>query len=232
MKNLFYKEFKLSLHPLCYFLIAILSLEALSPGVPGGINFLYSTVVYTMLFIGVNKAASTNDLFYTLNLPIRKKDVVKARLLSVGFLQTVMFVLTFIFLLITELVFTPQIMEKNPNQLINSLSAIGASQGISFLGVGLMIYSFADIAYFLIYYRTGKSIILATLISPLVALAGAFLFDVLPAYIFGLEALTVGGQNANYLLQFAFLLVGAGLYAISRIIIVNKCSKFLEKLDF
>ena len=232
MKNLFYKELKLSLHPLCYVLVALLSTEALSPGIPGGINFLYTTVIYTMLFIGVNKAASTNDLFYTLNLPIRKKDVVKARLISVAFLQIAMFILTFGFLLITELVFIPGIKATNPAQLEGAIDGIGATQGIAFLGVGLLTYAFADTAYFLIYYKTGKSIVLATLISPFVALACAFAFDVLPVVIFGLDAFTVGSANANYFLQFAFLIVGAALYAGSRFFITNKCGKYLENLDF
>lgn len=232
MKNLFYKEIKLSLHPLCYLLIAVFSLEALSPGIPGGITFLYTVVIYTFLFIGVNKAASTNDLFYTLNLPIRKKDVIKARLISVGFLQIIMFIFTFALLLINELIFMPDIMATDPSQLNGTIESIGATQGIAFLGLGLITYAFADTVFFSIFYRTGKSIVAATLISPFVALGCALVFGILPAKLIGLDVLTVGSPNANYLIQIAFLLVGAALYIGSRFLITNKCAKYLERLDF
>ena len=80
--------------------------------------------------------------------------------------------------------------------------------------------------------QNGKSIVAATLVGPLVALVAVFVFSVLPAYIFGLDVLTIGSPNANYLLQILFLVVGAGLYIGSRFFITNKCAKFLEKLDF
>lgn len=232
MKNLFYKEIKLSIHWLCYVLIVLLSTEALAPGIPAGIHLVYLPVNYTMLFIGVNKATSTNDLLYSLTLPIKKRDVIKARLISIGFLQIIYFALIFAFLLLTELKFVPEMLANDPKSLETMIEGIGARQGIAFLGVSLATFAFSDVAYFLIYYRTGKSIVAASIVAPLVVLACAIVFDVLPAILLGNEIFTIGSASANYLIQVAFLVVGLGLYIGSRFLITNKCAKSLEKLDF
>ena len=79
MKNLLYKEFKLSIHPLTYFFVGLMAMAALAPSFPSFVPLLYFGASYTFLFIGMNKTTTTNDLLYTCMLPIKREDVVKAR---------------------------------------------------------------------------------------------------------------------------------------------------------
>ena len=74
MKNLLYKELRLSLHPTMYLFLAMPAM-LLIPSYPYYVAFMYTclAVYFTFLF-----AREQNDIFYTAMLPIRKTDVVKA----------------------------------------------------------------------------------------------------------------------------------------------------------
>ena len=87
MKNLIYKELKLSMHITCYLFPLLFGIFMAIPHYPAFVAPLYSIVCYPILFLGANKGQSTNDLFYTCNLPIRKRDVVKARIMTVTLLH-------------------------------------------------------------------------------------------------------------------------------------------------
>ena len=89
MKALLYKEFKLAMHPMCYVFIAFFPLMVLIPdgGYPKGIAFIYLLTCYPVLFLGANKGQQSNDLLFSTLLPVRKKDIVKARIFTVIILQ-------------------------------------------------------------------------------------------------------------------------------------------------
>ena len=87
MKALLYKEFKLAMHPICYVFIALFPFMILIPSYPLAIGFIYVLTCYPILFLGVNKGQQSNDLLYSTLLPIRKKDIVKARIMTVALMQ-------------------------------------------------------------------------------------------------------------------------------------------------
>ena len=62
MKALIYKEFKLSMHPICYLFVAAFPLMILIPSYPIGIGFIYVLTCYPILFLGANKGQQSNDL--------------------------------------------------------------------------------------------------------------------------------------------------------------------------
>lgn len=75
MKNLLYKEFTLAKHPTMYF-FPLFACMLLIPSYPYLIGFMYTCLEVFFLFI---TGRETNDVFYTASLPVRKRDVVKAR---------------------------------------------------------------------------------------------------------------------------------------------------------
>ena len=87
MKALIYKELKLAMHPICYVFIVLFPFMILIPSYPLGIGFIYVLTCYPILFLGANKGQQSNDLLYSTLLPVRKKDIVLARILTVIFMQ-------------------------------------------------------------------------------------------------------------------------------------------------
>ena len=87
MKALLYKEFKLAMHPICYVFILFFPLMILIPSYPLGIGFIYVLTCYPILFLGANKGQQSNDLLYSTLMPVRKKDIVLARIITVITIQ-------------------------------------------------------------------------------------------------------------------------------------------------
>ena len=87
MKALIYKELKLAMHPICYVFIVLFPFMILIPSYPLGIGFIYVLTCYPILFLGANKGQQSNDLLYSTLLPVRKKDIVLARIMTVILMQ-------------------------------------------------------------------------------------------------------------------------------------------------
>ena len=81
MKNLIYKELKLSINPLFY-LVTLLGSLILIP------NWVYFIAISYLLYIAVPNIFTTNkaqnDIAFSTLLPVRKRDVVGARIISIA----------------------------------------------------------------------------------------------------------------------------------------------------
>ena len=89
MKALLYKEFRLAMHPICYLFIFLFPFMILIPNYPLAISFIYILSTYPILFLGANKGQQSNDLLYSTLMPVRKKDIVLARIITVITIQVV-----------------------------------------------------------------------------------------------------------------------------------------------
>lgn len=229
MKTLFYKEFKLSIHPLCYVFVLLFTLLGLIPNYPPTVAYIYTIASYTFLFLGANKATTTNDLFYTLNLPIRRREVVKARLISISFLQLLTTIPLLICLFIRQSFITDAIIADGGETLLS----IDINQLFAFLGIITFCFSIIDLIYIPWFYKTGKSIIGPTLVSALVGCVILLGIPTVLAYIPGvIDMLTIGHANANYFLQIGIFAFGILCYVGSRFLINKLAADNLEKLDY
>ena len=153
MKALLYKEFKLAMHPMCYIFVAMLPFMILIPAYPVAIGFIYVLSCYPVLFLGANKGQQSNDLLYSTLLPIRKRDIVKARIFTVAIMQ-------FAFI---------AIMSALSPLAISIRQAIAASSGepvvdiglgmgsfVLILAIAIVGFSIADLIFFAKYYKNGK----------------------------------------------------------------------------
>ena len=226
MKTLLFKEFKLSIHPLTYFFVALMAMSALSPSFPTFVPLLYFGASYTFLFIGMNKTTTTIDLLYTCLLPIKREDVVKARVFSTTVLQIFEMVLVFAFFALNTFVF-----QSHGNPQTQGVISINLNQGIFLLGVYFIALAIYDIVYLPWFYKTGKSIILNMFVAIFAMTLFAGVFTIIPYFTFK-DIITIGGANANYLLQFGFLLVGLGIWIGSKVLVIKISTKNLVKLDF
>ena len=224
MKNLLYKEFKLSIHPLTYFFVGLMAMAALAPSFPSFVPLLYFGASYTFLFIGMNKTTTTNDLLYTCMLPIKREDVVKARVFSTTFLQLYDLVLVFSFFAINKFIFQ---VNSDPKDL--GIISLNLDQGFVLLGVYLICLSVYDLIYMPWFYKNGKSIIANMFVAVLTVMVLGGVLTILP-YIFAKNILSIKG--GNIILQLGFLLASIGIWIASKVLVIKKSTKNLLKLDF
>ena len=149
MKALVYKELKLAMHPICYLFICIFPLMILIPSYPIAIGFIYVLTCYPILFLGANKGQQSNDLLYSTLLPVRKKDIVMARIITVALMQ-------FSFIAIMSCLY-PLALYINKVIPDSEIPGIGLNGYVSILAIAIIGFAIADLIFFPIYYKNGKS---------------------------------------------------------------------------
>lgn len=228
MKALIYKEFKLALHPICYFFVLLFPLMILIPSYPLAIGFIYVITCYPIIFLGANKGQQSNDLLYSALLPIRKKDIVKARIILITCIQ-------FAFIAIMTALY-PVALTLSNSIVVEGGEAIaevglGLSAYVSLLGIIIVGYSIVDLIFFPIYYKNGKSIVKSTLFTIIGFIVYLLIFTILLTYIPGMEWYgTFLSGNIGY--QFIVLGISLIIYVIIHIFVYNISSKRLERVDF
>ena len=231
MKALLYKEFKLAMHPICYVFIAMFPLMILIPSYPIAIGFIYVLTCYPVLFLGANKGQQSNDLLYSTLLPIRKKDIVKARIMTV-------FIMHLAFIAITSALYPVALMINNSitesalaedpmaNPITNA--GLGLNSYVLILAIVLVGFAIADLIFFPIYYKNGKSIVMSTLLMILGFVIYLGVFTIGLPYIPGCEWI----NELPLWIQFIALGVSFILYAVLHLAVYKISAKRLEKVDF
>ena len=227
MKALIYKELKLAMHPICYVFIVLFPFMILIPSYPLGIGFIYVLTCYPILFLGANKGQQSNDLLYSTLLPVRKKDIVMARILTVIFMQ-IAFILMMTALYPVARIINNAIAQSAENPSEYMIPGLGLDSYVLLVAIALIGYAIADIIFFPIYYKHGKSIVMSTLFTILGFVVYIGIFTIGLPFIPGLDIL----NNLHLGIQFAILgaaiLISFGLH----VVVYKVSSKRLEMVDF
>ena len=228
MKALLYKELKLAMHPICYLFIVLFPFMILIPSYPLFVGFIYVLVCYPVLFLGANKGQQSNDLLYSVLLPIRKRDIVLARMMTVILMQ-------FTFIVIVSCLYPLALALNNAaREASPELTDIGLglSGYVSVVAIAIVSYALADIIYFPIYYKKGKSIVLSTLLMIFGTAIFLTVFTVIIPYIPGCEGYKTLLCDSGVGIQFAFLGGALVIYALIHFITYKISAKRLELVDF
>ncbi len=227
MKALLYKELRLAMHPICYVFIAMFPLMILIPAYPIGIGFIYILTCYPILFLGANKGQQSNDLLYSVLLPVRKKDIVLARIITVILMQvTYILLLTALYPLarvINEVIIQNA---KDPEKYF--IPGLGLNSFVLLLAFGIIGYAVADLIFFPIYYKKGKSIVMSSLFTIIGFVLYIGIFTIVLPYIPGLEFF----NNLHIGIQFAILAGAIILSFLLHLLVYKISSKRLAKVDF
>lgn len=227
MKSLLYKEFRLAMHPLCYVFALVFPLMLLIPNFPLFIGTLYIIPGFTILFLGANKGKQSNDLFYSALLPIRKKDIVFARMMSVMAMEIMALVMMGIMYPL-KLVIEAAMGPTSP------FTTQGIISGFAFALIG---YAFVNAVYFLMFYKSGRSITAPTLIATFGYVIYILIFtSILPAVDpTNNEPLIPGFFHAfidiDIGIQVVYLIVALILYLTANYFVYKKASQELERAD-
>ena len=231
MKALLYKELKLAMHPICYVFIALFPFMILIPSYPIAIGFLYVLTCYPILFLGANKGQQSNDLLYSTLLPIRKKDIVKARIMTVFLMHLVFIALTsalcplaiFINNSINEATIAA---DPSANPVV--VPGLGLHSYVLVLAIVIIGYAIADLIFFPIYYKNGKSIVMSTLMMILGFVLYLGIFTIGLPFIPGLEWI----NELPLYVQFIILGISIIIYIALHLVVYKVSYKRLEKVDF
>ena len=226
MKALLYKEFKLAMHPICYIFIALFPFMILIPGYPLAIGFIYVLSCYPILFLGANKGQQSNDLLFSTLLPVRKKDIVLARIITVIFMQ-VAFMVIMSCLYPIAYNFTGNILDEETGKLIQN-AGFNLNSYVLVLAIAFIGYALADLIFFPIYYKHGKSIVMSTLFTILGFVVYLSVTTIAVPYIVGIEAC----NSIPLWIQFIALGAAIGLSALIHILVYKIGARELEKVDF
>ena len=229
MKALLYKEFKLAMHPICYIFIAMFPFMVLIPSYPLAIGFICVLSCYPILFLGANKGQQSNDLLYSTLLPIRKKDIVLARIMTVAIMQFAFIAIMSALVPLTMYLQTI-IKADDGSQLTNP--GISINGYVSLLGIVLVGFSIADLIFFPIYYKNGKSIVMSTLMTIIGFIIYLAIFTIALPFIPGFEWYTKFLCDSGLGVQFIILGVALVIYVFMHYLVYRISAKRLEKVDF
>ncbi len=227
MKALIYKELKLSMHPICYVFIVLFPLMILIPSYPLGIGFIYILCCYPILFLGANKGQQSNDLLYSTLLPVRKKDIVLARIFTVIFMQVAfMLIMSALYPLARYINYSVGSGGSSSSSV--TIPGLGLNSYLLLLAIAIIGYALADLIFFPIYYKKGKSIVMSTLFTIIGFVIYIGVFTIGLPYIPGLEVL----NNLHIGIQVGALAGAILISFVLHIVVYKVSSRRLEKVDF
>lgn len=216
LKNLLYKEFKLLVHP-AVLLFPLLGTMLLIPSYPYYVPFIYMFISFNFFFVAEKE---NKDVLFTLLLPVRKADAVKARFCSIIFLQFLQIVVSIPFAVLRYALI------KDPAE---NLAGIEATPGL--YGLVLMMYAVFDAVFFVLFYKTGYKVTLPTLLGWLSAAAYCGIMEAVTRLVPWLWD-TLNTTSVTKLPgQLAVLAVGIAVFVIIILLAYRKSVKNFEKVD-
>jgi hypothetical protein len=153
MKALLYKEFKLAAHPTTYLFFA-LGAMLMIPAYIYYVAFIYTCLGIFFIFLA---GRENKDILYTVSLPVRKRDVVKARCFMVAIVELGQTLVGVPFAIIG--------IRINPNPAGN---IAGIEANMAFFGLVLIMYALFNIFYMPEFYKSGTKVGKSLLISSIV----------------------------------------------------------------
>lgn len=216
MTKLIRKEFKLSAHILSYLFIAF-GLMTFIPGYPILVGVFFSCLG---IFQSFQSYRESNDIAYSILLPVTKKDIVKAKFIFVIIIELLTFTLMAIITLIRMTLL------QNVSAYVNNALL---TANFVFLGYALILFGLFNIlfvrGFFKTAYNFGKPFISFAVVGFLfVGLAESLRF--FP----GLAALNSFGFD-NIAIQSFVLLIGILLYSIFTFVGYKQSVKTFEMID-
>lgn len=211
MKNLLYKEFGLAIHPL-WFLMLLLGALLMIP------KWLFLIALMYLLWIAVPNiflsCKAQNDILFTVMLPVRKKDVVKARVISIVLLEVLQILATAVFAVLHMKVYGPGNFLLDPNY--------------AFFGIAFVMYGVFNITFFPMLYKTAYKIAIPTIAASVAVLIFATLCEFA---VLVLPPLRVLDGMAHVDLQLWTLVGGFTLFVLMNMAAYAISAKRFERVD-
>ena len=213
MKNLIYKEFKLSIHP---FFVTFPVLLAMLFFVP---QWLYIVIFMYFIWVTIPNVVSNfngnHDYLFMSVLPVSKKDIVSSKVYSFVVLQLIHFGVGAIMLIVHNLIYGSHLWVFVDTTPI-------------FLGYVLLMYSLVNIIFFPKYFKTafsyGKPLILTSVVTLLFGAAvelGTYYIDFVGDFV----------DRSSTIIQYLTLIGCALVYIIVNYVTIKISTKNYENAN-
>lgn len=159
IKKLLFKELTLSLSPAIYFIVLLFPFSVFLISTPIFMPFVYLCSLYPLIFLGTRKGLQSNDLFFSVLLPVERKEIILARMITCTILQIFVIIFVSLFVLLFKNYFVYM-------ECYNFLSNQGLSyKALIFIICDILVgFGIYDLIFFPLFYSTGKRIILPTIL--------------------------------------------------------------------
>ena len=213
MWKLLRKDFVLTMHPVTPFFL-LLSAMVLIPNYPYSVVFFYTGL---SLFFTCLAGRENRDIPYTLFLPVRRRDVVAARMAFAVCLQLAQLALAGLLGVLSQRLYPGNVAGLEPN--------------LAFLGWGLMLYALFNAVFFGVYYRNVERVGWSFLASSVVVFAGVAA-EVISTYAVPFVREVLDTKDPAFLPQkLAVLLLGVLLYLLSLALTYRSAARHFERQD-
>ena len=214
MAKLLKKEFVLFTHPTSWLFLAFGAM-LLIPGYPMYIIGFWATLG---LFYACISARENNDLYYTLLLPVRKRDAVRARGLYFALME-----------LLQVLVCIPVAILRHALKI--GPNNAGMDVNLALFGLGLVLMGLFNLLFLPRLYKNpaaiGKPFLIVTLFVFLYILAAEVCCFTIPFFRDVLDT-----PDPQFLgVKLLVLVLGAAAFVLLTILGVRKAEKIFEKVD-
>ena len=214
MKNLLYKEFRLVISPL-FFLTVLFGALLLVPHWP-----YFVAMLYLYFFIVPNvftNAKAINDTGFTMMLPIRKRDVVKARVISIATLELAQVVSAVPFAFLSMSFYPYGNILIDPN--------------LAYLGCVFIMYGIFNAIFFPMFYKTAYKIGWPAAFAITASVIFASAVEVLVATVPTVNHALDGVSGDALIRQLPVLGVGILFFALLTALAYRRAATNFEKVD-
>ncbi len=200
MLNLIKKEFALCVHPTNYVFLSFVAL-LLVPNYPYEVVFFFSSL---SMFFYCLTSRENSDLQFTCSLPVKKGDIVLARILTCAIFQTAIMLLAILVVIVKCAAF--------PLEMV--INQAGISANLALVGNGALILGIFNLIFFPTYFKNPDKVGIPFVVSAVVVFMVIAIFIVL-RWVTPLYSITLNGSNSeNTLAKFLALVIGITAYAL------------------
>jgi ABC-2 type transport system permease protein len=211
MKNLLYKELHLAIHPMFYLMPVFGALLL----IPNWIYFLAPMYFFFIAFPNIfTMGKANNDIGFSAMLPVKRRDIVKARLLSVIILEVLQIFVTAIFAVVNLAIYPAG------NFLMDSNAA--------YIGFVFIIFAIFNIISFPMIYKTAYKIGFPVILANIAAIAFATGIELLNVYV---PWFRIFDGRENLIAQFSVLAGGIAVFALLNVIALKMSVKRFENVN-
>lgn len=214
MKNLLYKEFRLVIHPM-YFLVALTAALLLIPQWPYFIAMMYIFFITMPNLFSGGKAQ--NDIGFTVMLPVRKGDVVRARVLSVVVLELIQIAFSAVFAMLNLTLYRAENFLLDPN--------------IAFFGLTFIMYGLFNVIFFPMFYKSAQKIGMPTLTAVIAIILYAVAVEIAVLLLPEIKHVLDGISGDALVRQLPVLAAGIAGFALLTWLACRVSVKRFEKVD-
>lgn len=214
MKNLLNKEFRLVINPLL-FLITLFGVLLLIP------EWVFFVVPMYLLFIAVPSiilaANAQKDIEFTMLLPVRKSDAVRARVLAIALLQVTQIFVIAIFVALHIILY------HTGNFLIDT--------NVAYIGCVFAMYGVFNVIFFPMLYKTAYKLVAPLIVAMIFTIVFAAVIEFLVVAVPAAARVLDGISRDALIGQIPVLVCGIAAYILLTWISIRASIKRFSKVN-